>query len=192
MHLQIVLHIIMDQPPLTPFPSPSLSATPLPIETSSDSPTASIQNVGTSFCALRRSSSYHAEIASTVATIFDMAYLGIQTSDDSHHHTTTPHNDEINITKSDHLVVDLHPLFERVFLLGSRPRTADGHETSLRHGSFIHSNIGNHQWRLSGIHFACDGEITIYRAENTTRSLSIFIAAPTEWSTEGLQFAMSQ
>lgn len=177
---------------MTPFPSPQIQTRELPTETSSETPTESVQSLSTPFCALRRSASYHAEIASAVAIIFDTLPPSIRSPDDQYDHIATSDDDRINMIESDHLIVDLHPLFERVFLVEHRPRTVDGDETSLRHGSFIQPNISSHQWRLSGTHVTCDGEITIYRAENNTRSLSIFIAAPTEWSTEGLQFAIAQ
>jgi hypothetical protein len=176
----------MEAIPLTPFPSPSLSATTLPTNAFSDTSAESIQNVNTPFHALRRSVSYHSEIAPAVSTIFDMIPSEIKSPNDSHDYAT-PH--DTNSTKSDHLITNLHPLFERVFLIRSRPRTIDGHETNLHYGMLTSNNIDSHQWRLTGVHLTSDGRIVIYRAHSHDLLPSIFIAVPFQWSIEGLQFA---
>src|ERR1700733_411073 len=165
----------MDQPPLTPFPSPSLSATVLPTDGFSNTSSESIQNVNTPFYALRRSVSYHSEIAPAVSTIFDMIPSEIESLNDSHDYAT-PH--DTNSTKSDHLIMILHSLFERVFLIRSRPRTIDGYETNLRYGMLTSNNIDSHQWRLTGVHFTSDGRMVIYRAHSSHLLPSIFIAVP--------------
>ena len=176
----------MEDMPSTPFSSPLLTTAKLPAIASSDLYTEHVQNIGTPFCALRRSASYHAEIAPAVATIFDMMHMDDKSFNNSHDYAT-PH--DINSIESKPLIINLHPLFERVFLMESMPKTADGHETNLQCGLSISNNIDSYLWRLAGICLTSEGRMVIYRAHSDQLLSSIFIAVPTQWSVEGLQFA---
>jgi hypothetical protein len=190
----------MNMDAVTPFPSPVFSTTSLPSDSPSDASTASIHNAGTMFYALRRHSSYHAEVASAVASIFDPA-------PDTGHHSNQPLNSNVtaprhnshkcvtpctfdsgNVDASHHLTIELDPLFEQVFLIRNKPRTSDGAETQLRCGAYICNNVDSYLWKICGAHISNQGRTVIYRACNQLLPISIFIASPIEWSTEGLEF----
>jgi len=179
---------VMEQTPLTPFPSPTITTSYLQSDTPSEPPTALIQNVGNQFCALRRSASYHGDIAEAVSAIFDTTPIDIKWSGDSHDHITPYDGDNMDQNLSYHLTVNLHPLFERVFLIRNKPRTISGNTTNLQCGAHIHNNIDDYSWKIGGIYFPTQGKIAIYRAYNDSQPSSIFIVSPIEWSIEGLQF----
>src|SRR5262245_26411689 len=105
----------------TPFPSPILPSVTLPADTSSESTNERICNIGTPFCALRRSASYHAEISAAVSTFIDNTILAIRADDPSVDPAASGDVRGINCGRSSDVMVNLHQLFERVFFIKDQP-----------------------------------------------------------------------
>jgi hypothetical protein len=176
----------------TPFPSPSSTSITLQSDDPVNSSLVSIENAGTAFHALRRSASYHAEVAIAVATIFDNITLGIE-SDDTFLHQTAQQDTYAAVQFTSHqLTTHLHPLFERVFLIRDKPKTINGNNSNLQCGAFIHNSQDNSLWKMHGVHISAEKKIAIYRACNDLVLSPIFIAIPIGWSTEGLQYATAR
>ena len=124
------------------------------------------------------------------STIFDAIPLRFKSLDHSCDHATSHDDNLIYMIESEHLIIRLYPLFERIFLIETQPRTADGRKAILQNGMLISNNVDSCLWKLSGAHITSDSRTVVYRADNKAAPLSIFMAAPVEWSTEGLQFTI--
>src|ERR1700733_14492742 len=127
---------VMDLFPQTPFSSPILTSRILPTNTES------VYNASTPFFALRRSSSYAADIASAVSTFFDMYPVTLAWYMENYHSQNilryhlqedilahTAHDylkcNQENIDAACYLIAIRTPVFERVYVLNRSLQACD-------------------------------------------------------------------